>query len=185
MYTFSGQHINLPSTSVCRYVLLTDGCGRPGPFTYTVSLINERRYNNPTAVYMQTIVINMLNEDDYHILRHIPGIPPVKTAIEIRVSENYFTVNGTEKSLPYERYGVRASKEGKYIKVETKKFTVFFDGIQYLKIRECGSRRCGLCGSKRRTDKIDLQYYSLGFCTDSENSGSHSYSYSESYEIDK
>jgi hypothetical protein len=61
-----------------------------------------------------------------------------------------FKLNNNLLNLPYVSPSkrVRFFKEGIFSIMETDEFLIRFDGNKYLKFSECGSRVCGLCGTK-------------------------------------
>ena len=71
-----------------------------------------------------------------------------------------FKVNSIEKSLPYQskRDNVYVSKEDYYTVFKTNFFTVYFDGDELLKVNQCGSNLCGICG-KSNGDQFNKDIY--------------------------
>lgn len=42
---------------------------------------------------------------------------------------------------------IRVFKSAKFFVIDSKNFNVQYDGVQFLKVRECGHKVCGICGN--------------------------------------
>ena len=140
--TFKGHEFSLPN--LCSYVVATDAClGFLKTYSVTVDL--ENRFNNLAAIYIKRVNIEL------------------STGENITIGKDLI-VNNQPQSLPYITAIVSATKQFNYIVVKAGKVIVKFDGVQYLKVLECGARVCGLCGSKNDTEIIVIENFSLGNC---------------------
>lgn len=68
----------------------------------------------------------------------------------------FFKVNAKAEALPYTKdHNIKIYKFLHYIVFDSKFFNVHFDGIQFVKVRHCGERVCGLCGNNNNNDSDD------------------------------
>ncbi|CAF0944073.1 unnamed protein product [Brachionus calyciflorus] len=138
--TFDGAKFSINKT--CPYILATDYCPGSNKFTYLIYVDHENRYSNEKAIFIKSITV-YFNRKFYQITKDL-------------------FVNSVRVFLPYnsERDNVYVTKEGLYTIFRTNFFSVYFDGDELLKFRECGSSVCGLCGNNNENVFDDFEIFS-------------------------
>ena len=121
--------------NTCSYILAADECFGSGIPKYSVIIDHEYRWEKP-LVFLKSVRINY----DGHAF------------MIIRTS---FYVDGVKVDLPYTGtdFTVKRAELG-YIKFESFKLNVFFDGEMALKVKLCAPFKdeCGLCKLKSAND---------------------------------
>jgi hypothetical protein len=121
--TFDGHYLSIPRA--CSYIL-SQSKSRSNPFQIIAN--HELSSVFDSRVYIKSVRVNH-NGNTY------------------LVRGNILKVNGLPAQLPYRDDSIRVFRQNSNIVFDSVAFNVQYDGVHFIKVRQCARRVSGVCGN--------------------------------------